>query len=143
MYAFLLALYAAICWGIAPLFGKMGMRGVNPMEALAARTLVTVCFVWGWFMAKGELGRVAAIPPKRWLFLGLEAFLATFAGDLAYYAAIKYGQIGQAALVLAASPLFTLGVGRLFLHETLTTVKLVGAGLIIGGVLLIGWDTLH
>lgn len=140
MYAFLLALYAALCWGIAPLFGKVGMRGVNPMEALAARTMITVCFVFGWFFAQGEIGRLAAIPAKRWLFLGVEAFLATFAGDLAYYAAIKYGEIGQAALVLAASPLITLGVGRLFLQEEITPVKVMGAVLIIGGVVLVGLE---
>lgn len=140
LYAFLLALYAAICWGIAPLFGKIGMRGVNPMEALAARTLVTVCFVWGWFFAKGEMGRLVAIPAKRWLFLGIEAFLATFAGDLAYYAAIKFGEIGQAGLVLAASPLITLVVGRFFLQETITLPKIMGAGLIIGGIVLVGLD---
>jgi transporter family protein len=143
LYAFLLALYAAVCWGIAPLFGKIGMRGVNPMEALAARTLVTVCFVWGWFIAKGEMGRLTAIPGKRWLFLGIEAFLATFVGDLAYYAAIKFGDIGQASVVLAASPLITLAVGRMFLQEEITGPKIVGAVLIVGGIVLVGLDAVR
>lgn len=142
MYAFLLALYAAVCWGLAPVFGKIGLRGVNPLEALAARTLVTVCFVWGWFMARGNVSDVFAIPPKRWLFLGIEAFLATFAGDLAYYASLKFGDIGQAGLVLAASPLFTLWVGKWFLNEQLTPYKLIGATMIIGGIVLVGLDAI-
>lgn len=142
MYAFLLALYAALCWGIAPVFGKLGLRGVNPGEALAARTLVTVCFVWGWVLASGNGSAVFSIPPKRWLFLGIEAFLATFAGDLAYYAALKFGDIGQAGLVLAISPLFTLWVGRWLLQEQITPYKLIGAILIIGGIALVGLDAI-
>lgn len=140
LYPFLLALYGAVCWGLAPLFGKAGMRGVNPTEALAARTLLTVCFVWGWLFARGQVGQIMAIPPRRWLFLGIEAFLATFAGDLAYYAAIKFGDIGQAALVLAAAPLVTIWMGKWFLGEQLTTFKLVGAILIIGGIIFVGLD---
>jgi len=143
LYPFLLALYGAVCWGIAPLFGKAGMRGVNPTEALAARTLLTVCFVWGWLFAKGHVGQVLAIPPKRWLLLGVEAFLATFAGDLAYYAALKFGDIGQTAVVLAAAPLITIWMGRWFLGEQVTPYKLVGAALIVGGVIFIGLDAAH
>lgn len=140
MYAFLLALYAAFCWGLAPLFGKVGLRGVNPADALAARTLVTVCFVWGWFIARGDWGKIATISPRGWFFLSLEAFFATFAGDLAYYAAIKFGDIGQTGLVLAASPLVTLCVGSWFLQEQLTAHKLLGAALIVVGIILVGFD---
>lgn len=140
MYPFFLALFAAICWGIAPLFGKIGLRGVLPMNGLAARTLITVCFVWGWFLASGNIKSLTNISLRSWLFLAIEAFFATFIGDLAYYAAIKYGNIGYTALLLAASPVATLWIGYTFLNEQFTPAKLLGAIFIIAGVILVGLD---
>ena len=139
MSAFLVALFGAICWGIAPLFGKVGLKGINPSDGLLARTAITVLFVGGWAMASCSFGRLNTIPSKRWVYLAAEAFLATFAGDLAYYASIKRGDIGQTSLVLASSPLITMCVGWYFLGEPLTLPKMLGAVLIIGGVVLVGF----
>jgi transporter family protein len=139
MNTFLVAVFGAVCWGIAPLFGKVGLRGVNPMDGIVARTAVTVLFIGGWAIASGSFGRLNVIPSKRWFYLAAEAFLATFAGDLAYYASIKRGDIGQTSLVLASSPLITMWVGWYFLGEPLTLPKMVGAALIIIGVILVGF----
>lgn len=143
MYTFWLAIFGAICWGIAPAFGKVGLKGITPMEGLAARTLITFFLVWGGFFTSGGLEgieRIKAISVGSWLFLALEAFLATFAGDLAYYAAIKYGEIGKTALVLAASPLVTLWFGWYFLNEDVSVTKLIGGILIVIGVILVGFE---
>jgi bacterial/archaeal transporter family protein len=141
MNAFLVALFGAVCWGLAPLFGKVGLRGVNPIDGIVARTAITVLFVGGWALASGSFSRLNTIPSKRWCYLAAEAFLATFAGDLAYYASIKRGDIGQTSLVLASSPLVTMCVGWYFLGESLTLSKMVGAALIIIGVVLVGFKT--
>ena len=141
MNAFLIALFGAVCWGLAPLFGKVGLRGVNPIDGIVARTAITVLFVGGWAIASGSFGRLPMIPNKRWFYLAIEAFFATFAGDLAYFASIKRGDIGQTSLVLASSPLITLWVGWYFLGEPLSISKIVGAALIIIGVILVGFKT--
>ncbi len=140
MYTFFLAVFGALCWGIAPVFGKLGLRGVNPIDALAARTLITVLLVAGWFWASGGAERISSITPRAWLFLALEAFFATFAGDLAYYAAIKWGELGLTALVLAMSPVVTVWIGWQFLGETLTPVKAVGTALVVIGIVLVGTE---
>jgi transporter family protein len=141
--AFLVALFGAICWGIAPMFGKVGLRGLNSLDGLIARTMITVLFVAGLAFSNGFIGRINTIPIRRWYFLAAEAFLATFAGDLAYYAAIKKGEIGETALILAASPLVTLWIGWYFLGESLSPLKLIGAALIIIGVVLVGFNPAH
>ncbi|HBF39409.1 MAG TPA: transporter [Firmicutes bacterium] len=141
MNAFLIALFGAVCWGLAPLFGKVGLRGVNPIDGIVARTAITVLFVGGWAAANGSFSRLSAIPTKRWMYLAIEAFFATFAGDLAYYASIKRGDIGQTSLVLASSPLITMWVGWYFLGESLTFSKIAGAAFIIIGVILVGFKT--
>ncbi|NLK00492.1 MAG: EamA family transporter [Clostridia bacterium] len=141
MYPFFLALFAAICWGVAPLFGKLGLKGIYPMNGLAARTVITVFFVWGWFLASGNLKSITTISLRAWILLGIEAFFATFVGDLAYYAAIKYGYMGETALILAASPLITLWLGYMILNENISLPKIIGALLIVAGVVLIGLNT--
>ncbi len=141
MKAFFIALFGAICWGIAPMFGKAGLRGISPMDGMVARTAITVLFVAGWAFTSGSFGRLHIIPAKRWFYLAAEAFLATFAGDLAYYTAIKKGDIGQTALILASSPLITVWAGWYFFNEQLTIPKIVGATLIIIGIVLVGFST--
>jgi transporter family protein len=141
LLGFFYALFGAVCWGIAPAFGKLGLKDVHPLDGLAIRTLLTVIivgvFVGIWFISSGGIGRLAVVPGRNWYFIALEAFLATFAGDLAYYAAIKRGEIGQTSLVLAASPLLTLWVGWYFMGETVSSLKMVGAILIVIGVICI------
>ena len=139
MNAYILAILGAICWGVAPLFGKVGLRGINPLDGLAARTVITVALVFGLTIGRGGLERLTTIPSRRWWFLAAEAFLATFAGDLAYYGAIKKGAISQTALILAISPLITIGVGWYFLGEILSLPQLIGAALIIVGLVLVGF----
>lgn len=139
MDAVIFALLGAICWGIAPLFGKVGLRGINPMDGLVARTIITVFLVTGIFIQRGGLASLRIIPGRRWFYLAIEAFLATFAGDLAYYIALKKGMIGQTALIMASAPLITVWAGWFFLNEVLSPVKLFGAALIIIGVVLIGF----
>lgn len=138
---FLLALFGAICWGIAPAFGKIGLRGVHPMDGLAARTLITVLLVGTWAGFSGSIGRLPTISVRSWGFLALEAFLATFAGDLAYYAAIKWGQIGETALILSVSPLITLWIGWMFMGEQLSPTKIAGAFFIIFGLVLVSYHS--
>ena len=71
----------------------------------------------------------------------MEAFFATFIGDLAYYAAIKKGAIGQTSLILSTSPLITLWAGWFFLGEVLSPAKLCGAAFIIIGLVLVGFKS--
>ncbi|MBX6376940.1 MAG: EamA family transporter [Clostridia bacterium] len=138
---FLVALFGALCWGLAPVFGKLGLRDVHPVDGLAARTVVTLAFVSGWLVASGRLHHLCALSCRDWFFLGLEAFLATLAGDLAYYVALKMGGAGYTAVVLAASPVVTLWFSYLMLHEDFSPLQVFGAAMVVFGVLLMGAST--
>lgn len=140
MDAILFALAGAICWGIAPLFGKVGLRGINPMDGLVARTIITTLLVTGVFIKRGGFMTLSIIPGRRWFYLAIEAFLATFAGDLGYYFALKKGAVGQTALIMASAPLISVWAGWFFLNEVFSPVKLVGAALIIIGIVLVGFQ---
>lgn len=135
---FILGLVGAICWGVAPIFGRIGLQDLHPMDGLAVRTVFTLVFILVWLVGTGGFQRLCGISCGVWFNLGIEAFLATLAGDLAYYAALKWGSAGLATVALSASPIVTVWASRTFLNEAFTPAQYVGMALVIAGVLLVG-----
>ncbi len=133
----LISLSGAVCWGLAPIFGKLGLSSVEPMDGLAARTMITLAFLLSWLVLTNGFTRVWAIPSKDWLNLGMEAFFATLAGDLAYYAALKWGGAGVSAVVFAVSPVITIGLSNLVFQEAFTLLQIVGVIMVGFGILLV------
>lgn len=112
------------------------------MDGLAARTLITLLLVGTWAGFSGSLFRLHSIPSRAWFFLAIEAFFATFAGDLAYYAAIKWGNIGNTSLVLSVSPIITLLMGWFFMGESISFLETLGAFFILTGLILVASNSL-
>ncbi|HHV62859.1 MAG TPA: EamA family transporter [Firmicutes bacterium] len=133
----LLALIGAICWGIAPIFGKLGLTRVDAMSALCVRTLMAGLMVVFWLFISGRVCVFRYVLPRSYFFIALEAILATLIGDLAYYAALKRGNAGPVMLIMSTSPLVTLAMAMIFLGEDPTWEQLVGGILIVCGLLLI------
>jgi transporter family protein len=134
---FLLALFGMICWGIAPVFAKIGLRNVDPLAGLVLRTIFAASVVSGWVIVSGSFTKISSIPVNSWWLIGVEALLATLVGDLAYYAAIKKGDVSIVTIIMSSSPLITILCAVLFLGEQITLLRLVGAGLVVLGIILI------
>lgn len=127
-----------VCWGLAPVFGKWGLYQTNPVSVLCLRTLIAASVVLAWTIGSGGFAHIRAIAPRNWVFITIEALLATLIGDLAYFAALKYGRINEVTLVTSASPLITIFTAFLLMGERLTYSQLAGAFLIVAGLLLVG-----
>lgn len=138
MQVIVVALLGAVCWGLAPIFGKMGLRNIQPLDGLVARTVITALFLMLWVLGSGGFRRIASLPAQDWFFLSVEAFFATLAGDLAYFAALKWGSAGVVAVILAAAPIITVWAAGVFLQEAFSPLKLLGALLVVIGVILVG-----
>ena len=132
-----LALIGTICWGIAPIFGKLGLANENALAALCLRTLIASGIVIGWLVASGQSYSIRSIMPQSYIFIALEALLATLVGDLAYYAALKNGNAGSVMLVMSTSPLITLIMALIFFREEPAWNELLGAVFIVVGLILI------
>lgn len=137
---FLYALLGMLCWGLAPLFGKLGLYRVSPTTALSLRTLIACFVVMGWLIGSRGYTQFTGIPLQFWVFLGIEAILATLLGDLAYFAALKKGNINDVTLVMACSPLVTMLCSYIFMGEVMSNIQLVGAFFISVGLVFIGLD---
>jgi transporter family protein len=131
------AVIGMICWGISPIFAKLGLKDLNPFVGLSIRTLFTAGLILLWMTLSGSFVELRHIPPRTLLLLVIEAVLATLIGDLAYFAALKQGSASIVMLIMACSPVVTILCSVLFLHERLTFVNLLGACLAVIGLILI------
>ncbi|CEP66254.1 Drug/metabolite transporter [Moorella glycerini] len=132
------ALLGALCWGIAPLFGKVALLDVSAAAGLIARTFLAGGLVAPWVIYRGGLGYLLSIPLKSWCFLTAEAFFTAVAGDLAYYSALKHGQPAEVNLIISISPFITLILSALIFAEEISWNKLLGGLFICLGVFLVG-----
>ncbi|MDI9476740.1 MAG: EamA family transporter [Natronincolaceae bacterium] len=134
---FWLAMFGMVCWGIAPVFAKVGLNNMDPLPGLIIRTLTASIFALGSMGFDGNIGKMKSVSFITWVFITIEALLATFIGDLAYYAAIKKGDISVVTVIMSSSPLVTMLVAIIFLGEQITMIRIVGAGLVVVGIMLI------
>jgi transporter family protein len=132
----LFAFIGMLCWGITPIFVKLGLKQLDPHIGLAIRTATTTIILTGWMITDGSFAKLGQVPVSALVFLIIEAFIATFVGDLAYFAAVKNGSVSLVAIILSCSPLVTMLLSTLFLHEAITATRVVGSLLIIGGIAL-------
>lgn len=132
-------LLGALFWGTAPVLGKLGLVRADPTLALALRSFVISLVLLLWLFLSGNLGQFKLFLQggNAWLYLAGEGLLASLAGHLAYYYALKYGEASRVTPVMAAYPVVTVLLVWLFLGEKLTWSKVVGVLLIVAGVILL------
>jgi transporter family protein len=138
-----LALLGMFCWGLAPLFGKMGLMYMHSMTALTIRTIIAASLILSWQIVFGGPQYFHAIPLKSLIFIAIEALLATLIGDLAYFMALKRGNINQVTLIMSSAPLITMLAAYAFLGERATANQIIGAVLIVSGLVLVGIQPLR
>lgn len=80
---------------------------------------------------------MAGLDGEAWFWLFFLAILSTAAGYAVWNNALKHRAASDVAVFVYAQPLVTAVVGALYLHEVLTPAFLAGAGLILGGVVLV------
>ena len=138
MSSTILALIGMCCWGIAPVFAKLGLRNIDPLTGLCVRTMLASILVSGWVVVVNRAQHFTVVPLKAIILITVEAILATVVGDLAYYAAMRKGACAETSVILSASPAVTIALSILLLSERPSPISLVGAALITVGLILVG-----
>ena len=132
----LLSLFGMICWGIAPVFAKAALKDIDPTAGLVLRTIFAASVASGWVIISGNFSKVSSIPAGTWWLIGTEALLATLVGDRILRRAQK-GDVSLVTIVMSSSPLVTILCSAVFLGEQITLMRLVGAVLVVAGIILI------
>lgn len=131
------ALAGVFCLGLAPLFGKTVLNSVSPVTAFVLRTTIAAIIIGTWFLSARGYNELLSVPPSLWLIITIEAILAALLGDLAYFYALKAGNINEVSLIMACAPLITIVLSYFILNEIVTTSQIIGAFFITIGLILI------
>lgn len=137
MGSIVFALLALIFWGLAPILAEIGLTNVSPYLGLSLRTfgIAVILLIFG--LISGKIGSIWEIELKQGLFLIGEGILAGLLGHLAYFYGLKLGEASKVVPIAMAFPIVTVVIGIVFLNEGVSLTKLVGAPLIVSGVILL------
>jgi bacterial/archaeal transporter family protein len=130
-YAVLSAFFGAL----VAIFGKIGVRDVDSNLAVAFRTAIIVFFAWGIVAVQGNAADLFKIPRHSLLFLFLSA-IATGLSWLFYYKALQLGEASRVAPIDKLSVALAVAMAFVFLGEKPHLGSVLGASLIVAGVLV-------
>lgn len=128
------ALLSAIFAGVTAVLAKKGVDGVPANTALAVRVVFVCLFSVGLAIASKQ-AQIGNLTKTNWLFLGLSA-VATWLSWLCYFRALQLGDVARVAPIDKLSFVIAMVLGLIFLHEKIDTKLIVGASLIVAGVLI-------
>lgn len=139
MNAFIWALLASLCWGLAPLLEKAGLSGTtDPAIGVFVRSIgVAVGALCLLPLLSRASGRFSDITPRNCILLGLGGIVASIIGQLCFYRALKTGDVSRVVPVGASYPVIACLMGILLFSEPVTLAKVVGILLVVSGTFLL------
>jgi len=129
------ALLSAVFAALVAIFGKMGLQGIDSTTATAARAVIMAIFTVGFALALNKTS-LQGIDAKNWLFIALTGVFGALSW-LAYFYALKIGDVSKVAPIDRTSVLFALVLAFIFLGEKITIKTVLGAIAIVIGTILI------
>jgi bacterial/archaeal transporter family protein len=131
VYAFISMAFA----GFTSVIAKLGLSGISGDLGLAVRTCFVFVFVLMFAAAVVPASELASLNTRNIVWLAVSA--VTTAGSwIFYYKAIKLGDVSTVALIDKGSVVIAVLLSFWVLHEAVTMPKLIGAGLIVAGLLV-------
>ena len=128
------AMLSALFAGMTAVLAKKGIETVPPNLAVAVRVFVILLFAVGIAFATKQTN-VGSLNSRAWTFLTLSG-MATGASWLCYFRALSLGPVSKVAPIDKLSFVIAMALGIVFLKEKPTQNLLMGAALILAGVLL-------
>lgn len=124
-------------WGIVPLMEKAGLSRATPVTGIFYRSLGVVL---GFLILSAtwvKPGEVRSVDLKSALLLMSGGLLASVAGQIFFYNALKLGEVSKMVLVGGSYPVITFLLGILIFGESVNLYKIMGAVLVMAGLLLL------
>jgi transporter family protein len=134
----ILALFSALTASLVAIFGKLGLKNIDPTIATTIRSLIMAGFlvIVSLFLKKFENFSLNLFTSKDWLLI----ILAGVSGALSwlfYFWALKFGPASHVAVIDRLSLVFIILLSVLILGETFNLKVFVGMILIVLGAILI------
>jgi transporter family protein len=121
--------------GFTSVIAKKGLTGISGDLGLTIRTCFVFVFVltFAYFVVPHK--EWSQLKPSNWLWLAGSA-VTTTASWIFYYRAIQAGEVSTVALIDKGSVVVAVLLAYLFLHESVSLVKVAGTALIVSGLLV-------
>jgi transporter family protein len=134
----ILALFSALTASLVAIFGKLGLKNIDPTIATTIRSLIMTVFlvIVSLFLKKFGNFSLNLLTSKDWLLI----ILAGISGALSwlfYFWALKFGPASRVAVIDRLSLVFVILLSVLILGETFNLKVFVGMILIVLGAILI------
>jgi drug/metabolite transporter (DMT)-like permease len=131
-----LVLTAALAWSASTIWLRVISPGLPAITVTAVRVPCGALFLLVLLGAQRRL-TLRGLDRRSLLLLGAAGVIGTGFGSMLYIIAVQRTSAGLAALLVSTSPLWTLPLAAVFLHERITRRVLVGAALTMAGILLV------
>lgn len=131
-----LSLLSALFAGLTATVSKIGLKNVDSSVGFAIQAVVILILTWGYIGVSGKSRELTEIEPKAWGWLLLSGVITTGA-YLAYFAAIKAGDVSRVAPIDRLSLVFAIVFAVLFLGDRINGPTIFGASLMAIGALVI------
>ncbi|PTX55191.1 transporter family protein [Melghirimyces profundicolus] len=132
------ALLAALSFGVAPIFEKLGLARTDPSIALFLRAAVTTVgiSVYLFFLSKEQ---PIGIPDFRSIvYVLLGGVFGVMMAQYFYFKALQFGDVGRVMPVVGSFPVLAFLLSVVVFGETVTFTKVCGILLVMAGVYLLG-----
>ena len=133
----LVALLSAFLWAMASVLLTMGAKRIHVVPLNLIRCVVSTAFFWALLPFYGGWGALAAIPPSAWIWLAVSVLSLLVVGDSLYFRSMDLAGVSWAMPASSINPLWVVLLASVFVGEPLTWALLLGALLVIGGVVLV------
>ena len=132
------AIGSAFFAGLTAILGKLGVEGLNSNLATFIRTVVILFVVMAIISMRNEWQLPQHIVAKPVIFLILSG-IATGLSWLCYYRALQLAPASWVAPIDKLSVVIAIILGVTVLGEHISAKLLIGAGLILSGVLVLAF----
>lgn len=132
------AIGSAFFAGLTAIWGKLGVEGLNSNLATFIRTVVILFVVMAIISMRNEWQLPQHIVAKPVIFLILSG-IATGLSWLCYYRALQLAPASWVAPIDKLSVVIAIILGVTVLGEPISAKLLIGAGLILSGVLVLAF----
>ncbi|MDG0791722.1 DMT family transporter [Cohnella ginsengisoli] len=124
-------LAVSVLWGCNYVASAYLLREFSPILLALSRLVVTSLFL----LCVGWMSRTVKKPTKReWMWLALVGLTSSLMYQIFYFIGLTHTSAGNAALIIALSPIATTFLARVFLKEKVTGFKVGGALTALVGV---------
>lgn len=137
----LLALVSALLWSLASVLLTVGAKRIDVVPLNMIRCVVSTALFWTLLPFFGGLEAVAAIPPQAWPWLVVSVLGLLVVGDTLYFRSMDLAGVSWAMPVASINPLWAVILASFFLGEPLSWTLVLGALLVIAGVILVSRST--